>query len=71
MLNIVSGKPVPAGETSGAAYATSTVGPARGYAKAAAKTATDMYRVVSLLGLGCWCRASRDGDRHVPTACLA
>ncbi|CAE7897485.1 unnamed protein product [Symbiodinium microadriaticum] len=35
VLNIVSGKPVPAGETSGAAYATSTVGPARGYAKAA------------------------------------
>jgi len=35
VLNIVSGKPVAAGEVAGGAYATSTVGPARSYAKAA------------------------------------
>ena len=34
VLNIVSGKPVAAGEIGTNAYATSTVGPARGYAKA-------------------------------------
>ena len=34
VLNIVSGKPVAAGEVASSAYATSSVGPARGYAKA-------------------------------------
>jgi len=35
VLNIISGKPVAAGEVASSAYATSSVGPARGYAKAA------------------------------------
>ena len=34
VLNIVSGKPVAAGEVASSAYTTSSVGPARGYAKA-------------------------------------
>ena len=36
VLNMVSGKPVPASQVGTSAYATSTVGPARAYAKAAA-----------------------------------
>ena len=34
VLNIVSGKPVAAGEVASSAHTTSSVGPARGYAKA-------------------------------------